>query len=862
MKKILFVILCIFISLNTFAQHQNYFKKLIDERDKKVVQLKADYSKYIKEQDNLFYEFLKETWGTFEILTGKTPPNIPKPKQAPVATGEDEDIKAMAMSGMVTSEDSTMFYEKPIITRYAKCDTLEYNKTPIDIEFYGKKFILYPSSNLLNKYNGQINEEGVATYWKNMCENSYDNILDQLYNISEQMGLNDWGRYLLINSFAIKSSEDINTQQLLTWFILTKMGYKADIGFEEDKIALLLPTMQEIYFRPFVVKNGVNYYLMRDLKNVKTYNANSQIINKYLDLRFYSTICFPEEFISERKTTFRGKDITLSYNKKAIEFYKDYPATELEVYFNAPLSSAAKDCLVENLDPLLKEMSVKEKVAFLLAYMHESFPYKTDMEQFGYEKYFFAEEALAYPYSDCEDRSILFSYLVRNLAGLPVIGLNYDGHVSTAVQIIDTTITGTYWNYMGERYLSCDPTYIGAQIGLVIEKYRTQMANIIPVSDYLISKHREETIYNLIESAGGIILNPYKHIAIDNLGNIFVTGIFEKQFKYSNNVIPSPNGSKSIFLCKINDKDQFEWVLPFGGEKNDYPQQLKLNKNLLLLSGTFEDIGTFGKNLLTAKGDKDLFLACITSNGNVEWASNCSFDQKEISEDYNYVASFNSNGEVLQSNCRPNMPSLFKSGISITQNNEYIVSGVFNEWDGIRKLNADTKLDLSTTQSIVEELRKQYNLNITNKVEHGISGLLAAIYLVNQKGIPISGDIVVQALDKYNPSFKQKCPKIYSNIKRINILKNEEGMIILKTSDGKSVSFDKVKVKTDSKMKLVNMPDNNIKVDIISGIVVGKAVIWFPLNNVVLYEKTGDMLFDYDKDHTKRTFNLTADILN
>ncbi|MEG2849773.1 MAG: hypothetical protein RR880_06035, partial [Bacteroidales bacterium] len=277
MKKILFVILCIFISLNTFAQHQSYFKKLIDERDKKVVQLKADYSKYIKEQDNLFYEFLKETWGTFEILTGKTPPNIPKPKQAPVATGEDEDIKAMAMSGMVTSEDSTMFYEKPIITRYAKGDTLEYNKTPIDIEFYGKKFILYPSSNLLNKYNGQINEEGVATYWKNMCENSYDNVLDQLYNISEQMGLNDWGRYLLINSFAIKSSEDINTQQLLTWFILTKMGYKADIGFEEDKIALLLPTMQEIYFRPFVVKNGVNYYLMRDLKNVKTYNANSQI---------------------------------------------------------------------------------------------------------------------------------------------------------------------------------------------------------------------------------------------------------------------------------------------------------------------------------------------------------------------------------------------------------------------------------------------------------------------------------------------------------------------------------------------------------------------------------------------------------
>lgn len=57
----------------------------------------------------------------------------------------------------------------------------------------------------------------------------------------------------------------------------------------------------------------------------------------------------------------------------------------------------------------------------------------TRKDQFGREKYFFAEETLFYPLSDCEDRAIFFAILIRNLLGLDVIGLDYPGHIATAV---------------------------------------------------------------------------------------------------------------------------------------------------------------------------------------------------------------------------------------------------------------------------------------------------------------------------------------------------------------------------------------------------------------------------------------------
>uniref|UniRef100_UPI0029313713 hypothetical protein n=1 Tax=Escherichia coli TaxID=562 RepID=UPI0029313713 len=53
----------------------------------------------------------------------------------------------------------------------------------------------------------------------------------------------------------------------------------------------------------------------------------------------------------------------------------------------------------------------------------------------------------------------------------------------------------------------------------------------------------------------------------------------------------------------------------------------------------------------------------------------------------------------------------------------------------------------------------------------------------------------------------------------------------------------------------------NAQIDILSGVMVGKAVIWYSLNYVRLFKDHGDLLFDYDRDHTQKKVNIKKDIL-
>ena len=114
----------------------------------------------------------------------------------------------------------------------------------------------------------------------------------------------------------------------------------------------------------------------------------------------------------------------------------------------------------------------------LINFVQTAFQYQTDGQQFGYEKPFFVEELFYYPYSDCEDRAMLFSYLVRKLLGLDVVLLDYPEHIATAVRF-NGNVSGDYLMVNGQKYIVCDPTYIGASIGMTMPRYKTVSAKVL-----------------------------------------------------------------------------------------------------------------------------------------------------------------------------------------------------------------------------------------------------------------------------------------------------------------------------------------------------------------------------------------------
>jgi hypothetical protein len=98
-----------------------------------------------------------------------------------------------------------------------------------------------------------------------------------------------------------------------------------------------------------------------------------------------------------------------------------------------------------------------------------SFDYKIDKVQFKDEKIMFAQETLYYDSSDCEDRAILFAYLVKHLFHISVVTIQYNNHMSNALYI---PIDGDSIDVNGRRFVIADPTYKNANLGQSMPKYR------------------------------------------------------------------------------------------------------------------------------------------------------------------------------------------------------------------------------------------------------------------------------------------------------------------------------------------------------------------------------------------------------
>ena len=128
------------------------------------------------------------------------------------------------------------------------------------------------------------------------------------------------------------------------------------------------------------------------------------------------------------------------------------------------MSEEAAGTLYPSLRAAIDGKPQREAVGRLLDFVQTAFTYEYDDKVWGGDRAFFAEETLYYPYCDCEDRSILFSRLVRDLVGLDVVLVYYPNHLATAVRFTDD-VAGDHIMLRDEKYVVCDPTYIGAPVG-------------------------------------------------------------------------------------------------------------------------------------------------------------------------------------------------------------------------------------------------------------------------------------------------------------------------------------------------------------------------------------------------------------
>lgn len=176
----------------------------------------------------------------------------------------------------------------------------------------------------------------------------------------------------------------------------------------------------------------------------------------------------------------------MNVNKNLLDFYDTYPASEIgdnfmtrwAMYANTPLETETKERLYPALHAKIEGLTKLEATERLLNFVQTAFVYEYDKKVWGHDRAFFAEETLYYPYCDCEDRSILFSRLMRDLLGLKVILVYYPGHLATAVCFTEE-VKGDYIILNEMRYVICDPTFIGASVGCTMTGMDNRAARVI-----------------------------------------------------------------------------------------------------------------------------------------------------------------------------------------------------------------------------------------------------------------------------------------------------------------------------------------------------------------------------------------------
>lgn len=452
-------------------------------------QEKQAYQDYRDKRDREFTNFLQSQWLEMQVFQGLVRDKTPKPVSMPIAQLKPQPKAKPAATPIPKPVVVTPIPSRPKPTPSTPTSQLPKGQK-LPLVFFGNQLLFSYDPALQQSLGTKINEKTISDFWSRLSKSDYATLLTQIDSQRRPLGLNDWAYTLLINTIAEAIYPTRNREQtMFTWFLLTKSGYRTRIAFNRHEIFLLIPAKQRFFSVPYITYKNVDYYAIsfdgsrQQMGRVVTYDGNYPGADKNFDMRLTVSMQTASK-IEYRKLSFKFKGskhfVNVGYDRNTIDFFRTYPQLDIGIYFNSLVNSATGTPLLTQLGPLVEGKSEQEAVNMLLRFVQTAFHYKTDKGQFGRENYLFPEETMYYPYSDCEDRSVLFAWLIKNLLGLDVIGLSFPGHVATAVRFNDD-VAGANIIYQNKRYVVADPTYINANAGMVMPVFKNVKPEIIRI---------------------------------------------------------------------------------------------------------------------------------------------------------------------------------------------------------------------------------------------------------------------------------------------------------------------------------------------------------------------------------------------
>lgn len=495
MRRYLLTILFALIFATGFGQSRSEAMREYQNKRRQA------YGEYVSNYRKAFSDYMRKRWEAFESNAPVSLPERKEPDNPVVKPSDDDNLAATpddkkpvddkpAAPAAPTAPAPSTPAPKPAPTPaptpapVVPAKPSVATNLPYKFTFYGTECSVTLASSQKFRLSSS-KENDVATAWERISSGSYDKAAEDCNRIADALKLNDWGYYRLVqviaDGFCGKGS---NESVLLQSFLLAEKGLMVRLARSTDnRLLLLLSSDCQLFGYPYLTIDKHNFYIFEKkfsgscaICNFKIPGERAMAMNiKTLpNLTMKNAPALTREFKRENFST------TVSVNANVIAYLNDYPACDWSYYASAPLSEQTKAQLYPTLRKALEGKDETGKVKLLLQYLHAAFPYMTDNKQFGHERTFFAEEMYYYPYSDCEDRAILFARLVEDLTGLNTVLLYYPNHIASAVRFTGS-VSGDSVTVDGKRYTICDPTYIGANIGEAMPEFKNTKPQIIKI---------------------------------------------------------------------------------------------------------------------------------------------------------------------------------------------------------------------------------------------------------------------------------------------------------------------------------------------------------------------------------------------
>jgi hypothetical protein len=498
MRKFIAIYILILLTVNLYSDAFSDWKKKQSQA----------FEAFKQDEDSAFRAFLEKEWQEFQVFKGIVQDETPKIEEPPVSDKlnlfdfsigklfkfwpknktEKPAEKSIEEQTEIPIERSV---DLPVDTPVAEIPSVP-EGAYLKLNYFGSNFII-PTDQSMEIRISIVSESSIASFWREMSMSDYSDSLKGLEKSRDRYSLNDWGYAVQVHRFAESLyKEGVRSSgwnsKLLTWFLLTKSGISARVAYRDNDIYLMIPSSNTLYGHPFFTIDNTNYYIISFEEDLGTIPSLYTYQGEYPDVGKMTMDLdkLPEltENTGRRRMrfTYREKNYTfdLEYEKQVVDFLERYPHTDNFIYFDGGISTVFSHSVEKAFFPILQGKSEAEAVNIILRFVQTAFEYQTDDVQFGREKWLFPDETIYYPYADCEDRSILFAWMVKTLTGLDVVGLDWPGHIATAVAFNDD-IPGDYMTINGSRYTICDPTYINADIGMMMDNYRGVGVRVIEI---------------------------------------------------------------------------------------------------------------------------------------------------------------------------------------------------------------------------------------------------------------------------------------------------------------------------------------------------------------------------------------------